>query len=178
MYRASSAIHVHFAHHVRGHSGPCISLHGHTWKLEVVLQARELDKEGFVVDFDRLHAEVLVPCFDLLDHSLALGEATWAETASLLEPLGVALVKSRQETLGSLGTPPKGWEGELQGARNERPGGIKVAVFPFTPTSERLAEWLYDLSQTRLGDSRVKVACARVWESLHPAESIAEYTAD
>ncbi|NUP10915.1 MAG: hypothetical protein HOW73_33130 [Polyangiaceae bacterium] len=175
MYRASASIHIHFAHHVRGHSGPCISLHGHTWKFEVVLEAEDLDKEGFVVDFDRVHAEVLVPCFDLLDHSLAVGHATWMETKELLAPLGETLVRSRMETIGHEGTPPPGFTGELEGARNERPGGIKLAVFPFTPTSERLAHWLYDVARTRFADGRVRIACGRVYETLHPAETIAEY---
>ncbi|HTJ84995.1 MAG TPA: 6-carboxytetrahydropterin synthase [Polyangiaceae bacterium] len=175
MFRASSSIHAHFAHHVRGHSGPCISIHGHTWKLEVVLEAQALDAQGFVVDFDLLDEKVLRPCFDLLDHSLAIGEATWNETHELLAPLGRSLVTSRKETLGHEGTPPKGHVGELGGARNERPGGIKVAVFPFTPTSERLAEWLYRVADRTFTDDRVRVACGRIYESLHPSESIAEF---
>ena len=104
MYRASLGIHLHFSHHVRGHEGPCISLHGHTWRFEVALQATELDPQGFVVDFDRVHEQVLVPCFELLDHSLAIGDATWADTRDLLVPLGKTLVGSRNETLGNLGS--------------------------------------------------------------------------
>ena len=53
MYTITSGIFIHFGHHVRGHDGPCISLHGHTWKFDVSLQAKELDKSGFVVDFDK-----------------------------------------------------------------------------------------------------------------------------
>lgn len=175
MYRATCGIHIHFAHHVRGHSGPCISLHGHTWRFEVAMEAKTLDAEGFVVDFDLLHDRVLVPAFDLLDHGLAVGETTWRETKGLIAPLGEALVGSRRETLGHLGACPKGVEGELGGARNEYPGGIKLAVFPFTPTSERLAEWLYRLAHQTFADDRVRVACGRVYESLHPAEAVAEY---
>jgi 6-pyruvoyl-tetrahydropterin synthase len=178
MYRASSSIHIHFAHHVRGHEGPCISLHGHTWKFEVVLEARELNKEGFVVDFDRVHAEVLTPVFALLDHSLAIGEATWTDTAKLLAPLGELLVASRQETLGHRGECPPGHRGELGGARNEYPGGIKIAVFPFTPTSERLAEWVAKVSAAHFDDGRVRVVLGRVYETLHPAETIAEFLTD
>ncbi|RYE94943.1 MAG: hypothetical protein EOO75_00610 [Myxococcales bacterium] len=175
VFRASSAIHLHFAHHVRGHAGPCISLHGHTWKFEVVLEAQALDAQGFVFDFDLLHERVLMPCFQLLDHSLALGEASWAETREHFGPLGEALVASRRQFSGDLGQPQPALDGQLGGARNERPGGIKVAVFPFTPTSERLAEWLHGVATTIVADDRVRVACGRVYESLHPAESIAEY---
>jgi 6-pyruvoyl-tetrahydropterin synthase len=175
MYRATTGIHVHFAHHVRGHAGPCISIHGHTWKFEVTLQAATLDEQGFVVDFDLLHERVLVPVHRLLDHSFAVGETTWAESCTMLAPLGEALVGSRRETLGNLGEPQPSLTGELGGARNEHPGGIKVAVFPFTPTSERLAEWLYRVAQRAFADDRVRVASARVYESLHPAEAIGEF---
>ena len=175
MYRASLGIHLHFAHHVRGHAGPCISIHGHTWKFEVALEARALDAQGFVVDFDLVHERLLVPVHRLLDHSLAIGETTWAESRELLAPLGSALVGSRKETLGHLGAKPESLEGELSGARNEHPGGIKVAVFPFTPTSERLAEWLYRAADRTFADDRVAVACGRVYESLHPTEAVAGF---
>ena len=175
MYRATTGIHLQFAHHVRGHRGPCISLHGHTWRFDITLEAKELDVEGFVVDFDLVHERLLQPIFSLLDHSLALGEASYAETRDLLAPLGETLVASRKTTLGHLGEPPPVFVGELAGARNERPGGIKVAIFPFTPTSERLAEWLYRLAASQFEDARVKVGRARIYESLHPDESVADY---
>lgn len=175
MYTITASVFIHFGHHVRGHEGPCISLHGHTWKLEISLQASELDKNGFVVDFDVVDAAVLAPCHRLLDHALAVGASTWEETAADLTKLGRSLVASRMETMGSLGKPQLALEGELLGARNERPGGIKVAVFPFTPTSERLARWLFEAAEKMIGDERVTVARARVYETLHPTELVAEY---
>jgi 6-pyruvoyl-tetrahydropterin synthase len=175
MYTITGGVFIHFGHHVRGHEGPCISLHGHTWKFEVVAAADRLDDQGFVIDFDVLQARVLDPCHALLDHSLALGAATWEETHADLAAVGEKLVGSRLQFLGDLGEPQVALDGELCGARNERPGGIKVAVFPFTPTSERLARWLYDVSEKTIADDRVRIACARVYESLHPTELYAEY---
>lgn len=175
MYRIIKGIHVHFAHHVRGHRGACISVHGHTWKLEVTLAARALDAEGFVRDFSDLRREVLEPCYALLDHSLAIGEDTWSETKTALADLGEGLVASREVTMGHRGERQAGHEGVLAGARNEFPGDIKVSVFPFAPTSERLAEWLYALSKERMADDRVEVVSTRIYETLHPVESIAEY---
>src|SRR5262245_51327663 len=105
MYRVTTGIHINFGHHVRGHDGPCISLHGHTWLFEVTLGSTELDKQGFVADFDVLGRLVLEPCHRLLDHSLAMGESTWQENRKMLEELGRSLVASRQETLGNLGEP-------------------------------------------------------------------------
>jgi len=100
MYRITNGIYISFAHHVRGHSGPCISLHGHTWKFEATLGANELDSEGFVVDFGQVRKKVLIPCHNLLDHSLAMGEGTWSKNQRHFASIGAELVGSRMETLG------------------------------------------------------------------------------
>ena len=39
------------AHRLRGYEGNCKDLHGHTWKVEVVLMGNQLDKIGMVMDF-------------------------------------------------------------------------------------------------------------------------------
>lgn len=175
MYKITTGIHIHFAHHIRGHAGPCVSIHGHTWKFEVTLLAKELDAQGFVIDFDDLYERVLTPCHRLLDHSLALGESSYVENRATLAQLGQCLVETRRETLGDLGTLQPALDGALGGARNERPGGIKLAVFPFSPTSERLARWLFEVASALCGDERVSVAGARIFETLHPTEAVAEY---
>jgi 6-pyruvoyltetrahydropterin/6-carboxytetrahydropterin synthase len=173
MYRLLKSIDVSFAHHVRGHAGACINVHGHTWKLEVALEADTLDDTGFIVDFAVLRERVLQPCHRLLDHALAVGEATYRDVEPALVELGRGLLASR----GEPGAPTPGLEAPLAGARNLYPGGMKVAVFPFAPTSERLAHWLFDVAQHALADGRVRVHLARVYETLHPVESVAEYLA-
>ncbi len=175
MHTVTTGIHIHFAHHVRGHLGPCISLHGHTWLFQVSLRARELDHQGFVADFDLLYEKVLQRCHLLLDHSLAIGRATYDEIRPGLAQVGEKLVASREVVHGHCGTTQPLLEGELCGARNEQPGGIKVAVFPFTPTSERLAEWLHAVASEHMADSRVSVARTRVYETLQPMESFADF---
>jgi 6-pyruvoyl-tetrahydropterin synthase len=176
VYEITSGIHIHFAHHVRGHGGPCISVHGHTWLFQVTLASATLNSQGFVADFDDVHRLVLDPCHALLDHALAIGERTFAEGRDALAEFGGILVASRRETLGNEGTRQAAFEGELGGARNHFPGGIKVCVFPFAPTSERIAEWLYQVAQQNLSDSRVQVTRARVYESLAPSESYADFS--
>lgn len=178
MYHATAGIHAHFAHHVRGHAGPCVSLHGHTWKLEVTLGARQLDRQGFVVDFDEVHERLLLPAFRLLDHSLALGQESYAEVGGLLAPLGARLLESRRAVHGDLGQRQEHLEGALGGAHNEFPGGMKLAVFPFTPTSEALAAWLWRAAAEVFADERVQVVRARLYESLHPVETYADYAPD
>lgn len=174
MYRIHRSIDVSFSHHVRGHIGPCINLHGHTWKFEVGLAAKELDQQGFVVDFSELSQRVLRPVHGLLDHALAIGEETWSDVADLLEPLGRKLLASREAVHGPVRANPS-TAVRLGGAENRFAGGMKVCVFPFGPTSERLARWLHDLADEELADDRVGVDFARVYETLHPVESVAEF---
>ena len=173
MYRIRKSIDVDFAHHVRGHLGPCINLHGHTWKLEVEIAAETLDAQGFVIDFGVLKREVLTPCHALLDHALAIGELTFSEIEPELAETGRKLLESRGPARCEESAPQKL---SLNGARSAYPGGMKLAVFPFSPTSERIAQWLFELAASRLDDARVKVALGRVYETLHPVEAVAEYT--
>ncbi len=176
MYTVTTGIHIHFAHHVRGHLGPCISLHGHTWLFQVTLGAQSLDHQGFVADFDQLHERVLMPCHSLLDHSLAVGVDTFEETKTALAALGKDFVASRQKLHGHEGERQPSLEGELCGARNQHPGGIKICVFPFTPTSERIAQWLHQVASESMADERVQVTSTRVYETLHPVEAYADYS--
>jgi len=175
MYTVTSGIHIHFAHHVRGHLGPCISLHGHTWLFQLTLESDELDEHGFVADFDLSYETVLTPCPLLLDHSLAVGEEPSAEIKAPMGDVGKALVHSRTLLHGHRGERQAMLDEPLQGARNELPGGIKVCVFPFTPTSERIAQWLHAVATQHMADDRVRVTRARVYETLHPMESFADY---
>lgn len=176
VYRIHRSIDISFAHHVRGHLGACVNLHGHTWKFEVGLTASELDASGFVVDFGELSARVLKPCHALLDHALAVGEATFGEIGDQLEPLGVRLLASRAAVHGDDAVAPALPEApRLNGAEVRYPGGLKVCVFPFSPTSERLAAWLHGLAEAELASDRVRVDFARIYETLHPVESVAEY---
>ncbi len=177
MYAIRKSIDIDFAHHVRGHGGPCIHVHGHTWRFEVELTARDLDEDGFVVDFKQLKQAVLQPCHALLDHSLAVGSETFAEAEAALVPLGEALLSSRLPRHGTIHTT-EATVTRLLGAENRYPGGMKVAVFGFSPTSERLARWLYELAHAELADERVGVRLARVYETQRPVESVAEYTPD
>ena len=174
MYRVHKSIDIDFSHHVRGHEGSCINLHGHTWKFEVGLATETLTDEGFVVDFKHLKNSVLAPSHRLLDHSLALGQPTYDALVGDLENIGRELLSSREAYHGPSDTEPRE-RVVLGGARTEYPGGMKVTVFPFSPTSERLARWLYDVASAELNDDRVKVDYARIYETLHPVASVAEF---
>ena len=56
------------AHNLRGYNGKCEELHGHNWKVEVIVRATSLDDTGLAIDFHDLKAatkEIL----EALDHS-------------------------------------------------------------------------------------------------------------
>jgi 6-pyruvoyltetrahydropterin/6-carboxytetrahydropterin synthase len=42
------------AHTLRGYPGACQRMHGHNWKVEVEVQASELNELGMAVDFKRI----------------------------------------------------------------------------------------------------------------------------
>ena len=45
---------IPFAHRQHIHSGDCSKIHGHNWSIEIIFKAKELDKNGFVIDFGSL----------------------------------------------------------------------------------------------------------------------------
>ena len=51
MFELSVAGDIAAAHFLRGYDGPCKNLHGHTWKIEIVLVSETLDEIGMVADF-------------------------------------------------------------------------------------------------------------------------------
>lgn len=62
-------IHTHFAaaHNLINYQGECENLHGHNWKVEVTVAARELDAAGLGIDFKILKGEAN-RVLDQLDH--------------------------------------------------------------------------------------------------------------
>ncbi|MCX5700087.1 MAG: 6-carboxytetrahydropterin synthase QueD [Candidatus Omnitrophica bacterium] len=55
------------AHNLRGYKGKCEDLHGHNWKVEVVVANNKLDKIGMVMDFKLLKRK-LSRLLERLDH--------------------------------------------------------------------------------------------------------------
>lgn len=45
------------AHSLRDYPGNCRNVHGHNWKVEVVVQSNNLDKTGMSIDFRMLQQE-------------------------------------------------------------------------------------------------------------------------
>jgi 6-pyruvoyltetrahydropterin/6-carboxytetrahydropterin synthase len=57
MYRLKVITSFAAAHNLNNYQGECENLHGHNWRVEVSVTARELDKAGLCIDFKILKSE-------------------------------------------------------------------------------------------------------------------------
>ncbi|MEE8328476.1 MAG: 6-carboxytetrahydropterin synthase QueD [Thermodesulfovibrionia bacterium] len=55
------------AHQLRGYKGKCENLHGHNWKVQVMVSSEKLNETGLVIDFDELKKTV-EELLSTLDH--------------------------------------------------------------------------------------------------------------
>ena len=62
MYELKIITEFSAAHNLRNFRGKCEALHGHNWKVEVVLSGKNLDESGVVLDF----AEVKVATSEII----------------------------------------------------------------------------------------------------------------
>jgi 6-pyruvoyltetrahydropterin/6-carboxytetrahydropterin synthase len=67
MYKLTIRTSFAAAHNLINYQGDCENLHGHNWKVEVAVTARELDKAGLGIDFKVLKREAGVVIGEL-DH--------------------------------------------------------------------------------------------------------------
>lgn len=81
------------AHRLQGHDRACRFLHGHTWRVQVIVESAELLEEGssrgMVVDFGDLKARAAV-LFEKMDHAVILEEGD--PLISVLEGAGQRLL--------------------------------------------------------------------------------------
>ncbi len=67
MYKIKVISNFSAAHSLRGYKGKCESLHGHNWKVEAIISAKELNGLGMVMDFGDLK-KMLGETLEKLDH--------------------------------------------------------------------------------------------------------------
>lgn len=68
MYEIKVITHFAAAHQLRNFRGKCEQLHGHNWKVEVVLRGESLNDEGLLIDFQELR-DITNGILEELDHS-------------------------------------------------------------------------------------------------------------
>ena len=69
MYEVIVRDHFSAAHQLRATGGSCENLHGHNWKIEVIVSAPKLDGMGVVVDF-KIVEDKTKEILDLFDHQV------------------------------------------------------------------------------------------------------------
>jgi 6-pyruvoyltetrahydropterin/6-carboxytetrahydropterin synthase len=67
MYRLTILTDFAAAHNLINYQGDCENLHGHNWKVEVCVKARELNNAGLGIDFKILKKETK-QLLETLDH--------------------------------------------------------------------------------------------------------------
>ena len=67
MYAVKIEDHFSGAHRLRNYHGKCEDLHGHNWKVEVLVSSDSLDEGGMVLDFKILKASTR-QVLETLDH--------------------------------------------------------------------------------------------------------------
>lgn len=72
-YTIATKFNVEAGHRLLNHTGLCKNLHGHSYVFELFFQAKQLDEQGFVIDFGKVK-EQLKSFFDGLDHAMMLHE--------------------------------------------------------------------------------------------------------
>ena len=67
MYRLMVTGRFAAAHNLRNFKGRCEALHGHNWRVEVVVEGEQLDKADLLMDFGELKM-LMNQAMDKLDH--------------------------------------------------------------------------------------------------------------
>lgn len=86
------------AHVLLGYCGKCANLHGHTYRVEIVVEGdlfRPSEAKPYgsmVLDFHKLD-EVVKPIIDELDHALLLGDDAYDKVAEALESFNFKIVR-------------------------------------------------------------------------------------
>jgi 6-pyruvoyltetrahydropterin/6-carboxytetrahydropterin synthase len=69
MYELMIESHFSAAHQLRGYKGKCENLHGHNWRVQVLITSERINEIGLVIDFHefkKIVNEMLTP----IDHSV------------------------------------------------------------------------------------------------------------
>ena len=89
MFKVTESLDFCYGHRLLRYKGKCAHLHGHNGRLEVTVQARDLDSQSMVADFSAIEKVVRTFVEKNLDHKLLLSKE---------DPL-VEVLRAQQEPL-------------------------------------------------------------------------------
>ena len=67
MFRLKVIDYFSAAHNLINYKGKCEELHGHNWKIEIIVEGKKLDKAGMLIDF-KILKKFLKEILEVLDH--------------------------------------------------------------------------------------------------------------
>lgn len=133
------------AHLLEGHAGLCQNVHGHTYKMQVIVASMDGElidagaSEGMVVDFSHLKADVNDAIVGKIDH------------AFVCRTLTTLPLESKERAIGST-------------IKNL---GMRVFEMPIRPTAENMVEYFMKVLNKELcaKDRDYYVVGIRLWET-------------
>ena len=100
MYRLMIKTSFAAAHNLINYQGDCENLHGHNWRVEVVVTAKELDKAGLGIDFKILKKQTN-SLLDELDHKYLNDLTPFKNDSPSSENISRYLFERLSETLNN-----------------------------------------------------------------------------
>ncbi len=100
MYKLQIQTSFAAAHCLINYQGDCENLHGHNWKVEVAVTARELDSAGLGIDFKILKSETS-SLLKTLDHKYLNELPPFLEKSPSSENIACYLYKQLSERLNN-----------------------------------------------------------------------------
>lgn len=88
------------AHYLKDYKGPCEKLHGHNWKVELVVEGSELNSTDILIDFTILK-NILKETLAELDHKLLNEIPYFKNTNPSSERLAEYIFKKIKEKLST-----------------------------------------------------------------------------
>jgi 6-pyruvoyltetrahydropterin/6-carboxytetrahydropterin synthase len=100
MYRLMIKTSFAAAHNLINYQGDCENLHGHNWRVEVIVAAKELDKAGLGIDFKILKKQTNL-LLDELDHKYLNDLTPFKNDSPSSENISRYLFERLSETLNN-----------------------------------------------------------------------------
>ena len=100
MYKLTIRTSFAAAHNLINYQGDCENLHGHNWKVDVAVNARELDKAGLGIDFKVLKREAGL-VINELDHKYLNENPAFRELSPSSENISCYLYRRLSELLNN-----------------------------------------------------------------------------
>jgi 6-pyruvoyltetrahydropterin/6-carboxytetrahydropterin synthase len=147
-YVISKEVEFDAGHRVPNHASKCRNPHGHRYRVRVsitgdLVTTPGASNEGMLADFGDLKNLMMQLVHDPLDHGFIVYEHDDAMASGLQ-----ALEQFAEES-------------------------FKVVYFPYIPTAENLAQWVWDELKTPIDLIKFELALVEVWET---PTSLASYT--